>query len=89
MGSAAAQGSVDDFQDTAEIVIDIAVPKTKNAKAVGNESGIAPHVAPLMVIMIVLTAIHLDDQMMPHANEVNDDLLARRLTAEMIPASAP
>ena len=50
---------------------------------------VAHSISQGVIIEIVLAAIHLDDQLLLQANEVDDETLARRLAAEMKAALAP
>jgi hypothetical protein len=89
VGNAAAQSSVDRFQDALQVSIYITVPKTQNPKSIRKKFRVTPHIALPVFLKIVLATIDLNDEPMLHADEIDDDLLARRLPSEMIPAFSP
>jgi hypothetical protein len=77
------------LQHAGEILIDIAIPKTKDAKIPAREIGIACRIAPVMFVVIVLTAIDLDDKAMPETNEIDNEVMPRCLTVKMESTIAP
>ena len=83
------QYSVYRFQHTGEITVDVAVPEPQSAKARPRELAVAGLIASLMRIEIVLTAVDLDDELMLQTNEVDNESLARRLSAKVIAARSP
>jgi hypothetical protein len=89
VGSAAAQSSLDGFQHASQVSINIAIPEAKSAKSRSEERSVAPQVAPTVRVDIKLTTVDLDNQSVLHANKIDNDVLARRLTAVMITPLTP
>ena len=77
------------LQNTDQIPIHVAVPKSQHAKSIADEMPVAGPIPRGVVIEIVLAAIDFDDQLLLQANEVDDETAARRLAAEMKAALAP
>ena len=77
------------LQNTDQIPIHIIVPKSQHAKSIADEMTIAHSISYDVGIEIMLAAIDFDDQLLPQANEIDDEAVARRLAAEMKAALAP
>jgi hypothetical protein len=71
------QGVIDRFKHPRQIAINVAIPKSKNAKPLSCEFRIAAQVTCAMSIQVVLPAIDLDDAAVLHTNKVNDIAFAR------------
>jgi hypothetical protein len=89
VGWAFRQNRSNRFQNARQIPIDIAIPKSQHAEAFRRKLVVTANIARMVLIEIVLTAINLDDEMMFHANEIDDVSLAWRLPAEVEPARPP
>jgi hypothetical protein len=83
VGASFNEHSVNRFQDSLQILIDLAVPKTKNMKAGAAQFSIPRLVACSMRINVVLPAIDFDNKAMLQTYEVNDIAATWRLTAKM------
>ena len=74
------QGGVDCFEDPVEITVDVVVPETQHAKSLLRECIVPPPIFGGAIVEIVLPAIDLDDELMPHTHKIDDVLFARGLT---------
>ena len=83
VGASFNEHSVNCFQDSLQILIDLAVPKTKNMKAGAAQFSIPRLVACSMRINVVLPAIDFDNKAMLQTYEVNDIAATWRLTTKM------
>jgi hypothetical protein len=77
------------FQHTREILVHVGIPEPQHTNSVAHEMPVAAAISRGVVVMIVLPAVDLDDQLLPQANEIDDVSVARRLAAEMKAALAP
>ena len=83
------QRSVYRLQDTDQISVHVAVPKSQDAKSIAHEVPIAQSISRCMIIEIVLAAIDFDDRLLLQANEVDNEAVAWRLASEMKAVLAP
>jgi hypothetical protein len=83
------QRLIDRFQYAREIAIDVAVPKSQNAKAGLLERVVAGRITQLVRIDVVLAAVDFDNQLVFHADEVHDKAFTRRLSAKVKAALSP
>jgi hypothetical protein len=83
------QRSVNGFQDSRKIPIDIAIPETKNQKAGAAETIVAPHVIGSMGLKIMLASVDFDDETILQADKIDDVAVPRGLPAKMKSLFAP
>ena len=88
-GVLASRRRVDRFQHAGQVLIDVVVPKSQHAKPVVDKMPVAHSIFGGVIIEIVLAAVDFDDQLLLEANEIDDEVVARRLAAEMKAALAP
>ena len=72
VGASFSQNSIDCLQNACEISIDIVVPEPKDTKSIACENFVPADVACAMGSQVMLAAVKLDDESMPHAHEVKD-----------------
>ena len=89
VGCACAKGGVYCFQNTAQISIDIAVPEPHHAKACPRKFLIAAVILGFVRILIVLSAVYLDDQAVLQANKIDNESLPWCLPSKMKAALSP
>jgi hypothetical protein len=89
VGCASAQLGIHRLQHAVEIAIDLVVPEPEDSKAPPCKTVVTARIAGSMFIEVVLPAIEFDDGPVLHADEVDNETLARRLSPEMKPALAP
>jgi hypothetical protein len=85
----ASQRLIDRFQYSRKIAIDVAIPKSQNAKAGLLERVVAARVTQLVRTEVVLAAVDFDNQLMLHTDEVHDKAFTRRLSAKVKAARTP
>jgi hypothetical protein len=83
------QFSINRLENAVKIVIDIAVPESKNFEALIREVTVTLLVARDVTIKSMLSAIDLDDHAFVQADKVQDVSIPRRLPADMKPALTP
>ncbi len=83
------QRRLDDFENTIQVAVDFVIPKTKHPKALIIQLRITQPVLCLMRIEIVLTTIEFNNQFLPKTNEIDDEVVSRHLSAEVITALLP
>jgi hypothetical protein len=86
---AIAQRSINCFEHTREIVIDIAVPESQDTEARFAKPFVAVCIARAMDFETVLSAVDLDHETMLETNKIDDEILARCLSAEMVTPLSP
>jgi hypothetical protein len=89
VGCASEQLGIYRLQHAVEIAIDLVVPEPKDLKAPPCKTGVTARIARSMFIEVVLPAIEFDDEPMLHADEVDNETVARRLPPEMKTALSP
>jgi hypothetical protein len=89
VGCTLAECGVDGLENAGQVAIHIAVPKSQNAKTGPAQRVVAIPIACLVRVEIVLTAVDLNGEAMPKANEVHDVSLSGRLAAEVIASFSP
>jgi hypothetical protein len=77
------QHGANTFQHTRQVLINIAVPKSEHFEIPASKILVSCLVFRAMRIIIVLAAIDLDNQVMLKTDEIDDEVMAWRLTAEM------
>src|SRR5437899_4160908 len=74
---------VDFLQHAVDILDDLAVPDSNNAKALIVQPARASFVAPHTRLIAMLRAIEFDEQMRGHAREISNVRTDRNLSPEM------
>jgi hypothetical protein len=77
------QRVIDQREHTVEISIDFVVPKTQNPEALAGQVIVAFGVAAGVCIEVVLPTIDLDDETVLETYEIDNDIVAWRLTTKM------
>ncbi len=72
-------------EHTSEVAIDLVVPEPENTIALGLQPTIPLDVTRDVLVKAVVSAIELDNQVVLHAGEVDDEAVERRLTSKVIP----
>jgi hypothetical protein len=89
VGVACHQRSVNRLQDAIQILINVIIPKAKDAKAGARKFAVAFRVLARVNLKIMLTTIDLNNKPVFQTNEVNNVAFTRRLSTEMKPALSP
>jgi hypothetical protein len=80
---------VNDTQYAIEVFIDLVVPEPQYPEPLCDEVSIAFAVPARMRIESVLPAINFDHETLLQADEIHDEIITRRLPAEMEAALSP
>ena len=83
VGDSLHQRGVNGFQDAAQILVHIAIPKSKHEEAAFRQLLIAHSISHVVGIDIVLTAVDFNNKPVFQTNEINDRTGAWRLTTKV------
>ena len=71
------------FQNSGQILIDIAIPETKNPEFSTPQIIVANLISDCVLVVIMLTAIDLDNKPIFQTYEIDNEIMPGCLTAEM------